>query len=81
MNLFSEEIENALCKAFLYYNANLPWKTKYEVIFSNEVSDVLFEFFNTSSYYDPDSSYEEDVIAFIKWLREILGDEVSRYDK
>lgn len=47
---------------------NISWETKYELIFSENISRKIFTYFKEMNisfdYYDPDTSYEEDVKAF-----------------
>jgi hypothetical protein len=45
--------------------SDLEWEEKYDMIFSEEVSRKF-----SLSYYDPDTSYEEDVMAFMNALDE-----------
>lgn len=40
-------------------NSNLSWEAKYDLIFSDEISKKI-----RLDYYDPDTSYEEDVMAW-----------------
>jgi len=54
-------------------------KTKYELVFSEELSRSLGQIFNLD-YYDPDTSYEDDVAAYVtalhakcSELRQIVG--------
>lgn len=53
---------------------NISWKTKYELIFSSNISTKIFFCFKelgvSFHYYDPDTSYEEDVKAFAYALRD-----------
>jgi hypothetical protein len=44
-------------------------ETKYECIFSEDLSRALGQIFGLD-YYDPDTSYEEDVSAYVTALRE-----------
>lgn len=44
-------------------------ETKYELIFSETLSQSLGQIFKLD-YYDPDTSYEEDVAAYVSALRE-----------
>lgn len=41
--------------------SDLEWKDKYDMIFSEEISRKI-----SLDYYDPDTTYEEDVMAFMK---------------
>ena len=42
---------------------------KYELIFSEDLNRALSQIFRLD-YYDPDTSYEEDVQAYVSALRE-----------
>lgn len=51
------------------------WKTMYDMVFSDNISGRAFEMIQDAGlsmdYYDPDTSYQEDVEAFaraLKWL-------------
>ena len=48
----------------IYSNISLTWKQKFDLIFSDEISQKVFDLINLD-YYCPDTSYEEDVIAFM----------------
>lgn len=41
------------------------WEDKYNAIFSKELSRVFFDTFPSFDYYDPDTSYQEDVCEFV----------------
>ena len=44
----------------IFNNEQLSWEEKYHLIFSDEISmKVSFD------WYDPDTSYEDDVVAFM----------------
>lgn len=45
-------------------DSELSWEEKYHLIFSSRISSKVFDLINLD-YYDPDTSYEEDVLAFI----------------
>ena len=51
------------------------FKLKYNLIFSKNISDpisdLLRELNIKLSYYDPDSSYKEDVMAFYEAIKDI----------
>jgi len=47
------------------YNSNLNWEQKYDLIFSDSLSSVVFNQVYID-YYDPDTSYQEDVTAFVR---------------
>ena len=48
-------------------NSNLSLNVKYDLIFSDDMSAKV-----KLDYYDPDTSYEEDVLAWIGALDEYL---------
>jgi hypothetical protein len=48
-------------------------ETKYDLIFSEDLSLTLGQIFRFD-YYDPDTSYEEDVQAYVLALREKCGE-------
>jgi hypothetical protein len=48
-------------------------ETKYELIFSEDLSQALDQIFRLD-YCDPDTSYEEDVGAYVWALREKCGE-------
>lgn len=47
--------------------SDLEWQEKYDMIFSEEISRKF-----SLNYYDPDTSYEEDVMAFMDALDEYM---------
>ena len=53
-------------------NYNL-WKNLYDVVFSDDISAAAFEWCRAAGhpldYYDPDTSYQEDVEAFAQGLK------------
>ena len=55
------------------FDSNLPWDTKYDLIFSDDISIRIFNLVDLSEYYDPDTSYEADVTAFIEALNRKAG--------
>lgn len=53
------------------YESNLSWETKYDLIFSERLSRRIFGLIRLD-YCDPDTSYEEDVKAFVEALNDRL---------
>lgn len=51
-------------------NSGANWNTKYDLIFSEDVTARIHTLGFYPDYYDPDTSYEEDVKAFISALEE-----------
>jgi hypothetical protein len=48
----------------IYDDDSLDWEQKYDKIFSDKISMKVFKLVSLS-YYDPDTSYQEDVCAFM----------------
>lgn len=57
---------------------DVDWEVKYDLIFSKEVSRRIFDLFDELNvrfeYYDPDTSYEEDLKAFSSALEEKIAE-------
>jgi hypothetical protein len=49
-------------------------ETKYELVFSDELGPRTLSQIVPLDYYDPDTSYEEDIAAYVAALREKCGD-------
>ena len=47
--------------------SDLEWEDKYDMIFSDEISKKV-----NFNWYDPDTSYEEDVLAFMSAFDEYM---------
>ena len=47
------------------WSNSIGWKTKYNFIFSKEMSKQIEETGISFDYYNPDTSYEEDVTAYV----------------
>jgi hypothetical protein len=72
-NSLTEKLKVIYDKAVKIFVSDMSWEEKYTKIFSEDISravNVLVEL----HYYDPDTSYEEDVRAFIGALREKCQD-------
>ena len=54
-------------------NSDLSWEAKYDLIFSANLSRKVFDIAIGFDYYDPDTTYEEDVMAFYYAFTEYLG--------
>ena len=59
-----EELLKLHDKAKEIVQSNLSWEAKYDIIFSEVLAKRVYEIARGFSYYDPDSSYEADVMAF-----------------
>jgi hypothetical protein len=53
----------------IFDSESLSWEAKYDLIFSKDISRKVFDLIDLR-YYDPDTSYEEDVKAFVNALNE-----------
>lgn len=49
---------------YIIGRTNLNWDEKYGKIFSAKISTKVYKLIHFD-YYDPDTSYEEDVCAFV----------------
>lgn len=49
------------------------WEELYDKVFSEEISRQVFNDFPDFHYYDPDTTYQEDVCAFIDAFCEYAG--------
>lgn len=56
------------------FNSDLSWEVKFELIFSENIADQIYSIIQLD-YYDPDTSYEEDVRAFVNALNEKMAGE------
>ena len=52
-------------QALAIRNSDASWETKYNLIFSNEISRAIQDTGIEFDYCDPDTTYEEDVRAFV----------------
>ena len=48
----------------------LSWEDLYDIIFSKKVSKRIYKILPNFSWYDPDTTYQEDVVAFITQFKE-----------
>lgn len=73
-NNVTEQLKILQKKANEIYNSDILWETKYKLIFSKNISsrfnELIEEINEHFSYYDPDSDYEDDVIAFMSAMNE-----------
>lgn len=77
---YAEMMENQMEKllelhdnATQIVNSDLSWEAKYDLIFSPNLSRKVFDIASGMSYYDPDTTYEEDVMAFYNAFTEYVG--------
>lgn len=64
-----------IARAVLTFKSDLDWEEKYDKIFERapRVRELCREAGRTFEYCDPDTSYEEDVRAYVEALRELKG--------
>ena len=63
-----EELSKVYREANSIYESKLSDEAKYDLIFSKKISQKV-----PFSWYDPDTSYEEDVRYFMNAFREYMG--------
>jgi hypothetical protein len=61
------------------FNSEASWETKYELIFSDAISEKVFRELRLD-YYDPDTTYEEDVTAFMNAFNQKMEDILKATD-
>lgn len=67
-----EKLNELYNEAIQIFESDLPWDTKYDLIFSEHISRKVYDMIHLD-YYDPDTSYEEDVTAFIQAFKDKMG--------
>lgn len=69
-----DELLNLNNKVQQLIKDDVDWEIKYDLIFSKNVSRRIFTLLSELNirldYYDPDTSYEEDALAFANALNE-----------
>lgn len=50
------------------------WGSAYDIIFDGEDYRIVMECVPNFDWYDPDTSYQEDVCAFVWALEELIKD-------
>lgn len=48
----------------------LSWEDLYDIVFSKKVSKRIYKILPNFTWYDPDATYQEDVVAFITQFKE-----------
>jgi len=73
MKTLEEKLENLNRKANEIYESDFfTWEEKYDQIFSEKISRKVFKMIRLD-YYDPDTSYQDDVQAFMTAFNERLN--------
>lgn len=65
-----KEIVDLIEQANKIYNSTADWEIKYDLIFDLGIWQKIREAGFSFDYYDPDTSYEEDVQAYLSALNE-----------
>lgn len=72
-----EELQNFYNKLSTWeYEAvlgKLSWKDLYDIVFSKKVSKRIYKILPNFRWYDPDATYQEDVVAFITQFKEYFS--------
>lgn len=66
------KLQDLYSQAIEIFESDMLWETKYDLIFSENLSGEVFRLIRMD-YYDPDTSYEEDVTAFIQAFKDKMG--------
>jgi hypothetical protein len=61
-------------RAVLIVDSDASWETKFNLVFSDDLSLRVWELDSGFDYYDPDTTYEDDVRAFVEALQERVAD-------
>jgi hypothetical protein len=69
MKISFPELKEVYKEARAIYDSSVSWEAKYDLIFSERISKKV-----SFSWYDPDTSYEEDVTAFMNAFDEYMGE-------
>jgi hypothetical protein len=68
MAISFSELKEVYREAKEIYDSSILWEAKYDLIFSERISKKV-----SFSWYDPDTSYEEDVTAFMNAFDYYMG--------
>lgn len=68
---FAALLETVHIMRSIYNSDSLDWSSKFDRIFNKHVSKKLYQMLDLD-YYDPDTSHEEDVKAFVQAVEERL---------
>jgi len=73
-----KDLKPRILTALAIIDSDVTWELKYGIVFSKKVSAKIFSGMKdiglSTDYYDPDTSYDEDVLAYKNFLEETLGD-------
>ena len=66
------ELQRLYFKAEGIIESDMSWEAKYDLIFSPDIYQNVRKLARGFDYYDPDTTYEEDVMAFFNDFKEYL---------
>lgn len=69
MEISFPELKEVYKEAKEIFGSSISWEAKYDLIFSDRISKKV-----SFSWYDPDTSYEEDVMAFMDAFDHYMGE-------
>jgi hypothetical protein len=68
MAISFSELKGVYREAKEIYDSSISWEAKYDLIFSERISRKV-----SFSWYDPDTSYEEDLTEFMRAFDYYMG--------
>ena len=74
-----DELEETFDYIRKIYYSDLSWEAKFDLIFSSHGSQKFCKLARGFDWYDPDTTYEEDVSAFFYAAKRYLYKEESEY--
>lgn len=74
---FAERILKKLHKRAnkIFKSEDYDWEEKYDMIFCEELSRRVLKLAPRFEYHDPDTSYEQDVTAFVKQFNDYMDEQ------
>jgi hypothetical protein len=75
-----KQVSKLIDEAEVIFNSTATWEVKYSLIFAMEIWKQINEAGYDFDWYDPDTSYEEDVTYYFHALKDFqnnLGDLVE----
>ena len=66
--LFPPKLARALSYAFAVYNSSLPWITKHDLIFRDEIANSILDNLSHDDYALEEKDPETDTKGFMEWL-------------
>lgn len=61
-------------RAVLIVDSDASWETKFDLVFSDDLSLKVWDLDPGFDYYDPDTTYDDDVRAFVDALKERVAE-------